>query len=263
MPESKRRRRRRGPAQPEGRQKSKLPFPINLIFNAKAFYVVFIITMIAGMASIGFINNRANVTEPPPIIDQTVSPEATSQATVFESPAAVNDPTKDYVATIKTNRGDIVIQLDKAAKEAVNSFHFLASKNFYDGQAFFFVDDTYVAQAGDPACKDGLDQTCTGAGDASYRLDIEESDLNHVRGAVVAPGIQGTSNVSGGQFRILLADDSRLDGTETVFGEVTSGLDVFNDDFYLCSALTQEVPGCAEDFSNAVIIKDVVVEPAS
>jgi cyclophilin family peptidyl-prolyl cis-trans isomerase len=263
LPESKRRRRRRGPAQQEAQRKSRLPFPINLIFNAKAFYVVFILAMIAGMASVGFINQTSGQIDPPPIIDQTVSPEATAQATVFESPAAVNDPSKDYVATIKTNKGDIVIELDKGAKESVNSFHFLASKNFYDGQAFFYVDDTYVAQAGDPACKEGLDQTCTGSGDASYRLDIEESSLNHVRGAVVAPAIQGTESVSGGQFRILLADDSRLDGTETVFGEVTSGLDIFEGDFFLCSALTQEVEGCAEDFANAVIIEDVLVEPVS
>ncbi len=265
MPESKRRRRRRGP-QAEGQRKSRLPFPINLIFNVKSFYVVFIVVMIASMASVGLAQSGGgSKPEPAPIIDITNTPEATSQAKVFASPAPVVDGTLPFVATFSTNKGEIVIELATDTPETVNSLAFLAAKNFYDGQAFFFLDQQYWAQAGDPACNPELDQICTGTGDAGYPLPVEVGSLKHVKWAVVAPSKQGSEDiVSAGQFRILFADDSRLDGTETVFGTVVEGQDILESaaNFHLCTALTQEEPGCQEDFTEAILIEDVVVEAA-
>ena len=44
------------------------------------------------------------------------------------------DPKKKYVATIKTNRGDIELQLYAAeAPKTVNNFVNLAQDGFYDG----------------------------------------------------------------------------------------------------------------------------------
>ena len=176
------------------------------------------------------------------------------------------DGTKAYNATFKTNKGDIVIKLATDTPETVNSLAFLAAKNFYDGQAFFYLDHSYWAQAGDPACNPDLDQTCTGTGDAGYKLPLEAGTLKHVKWAVVAPSVQGTADeVSGGQFRILFADDSRLDGTETVFGNVIAGQSILENapTLHLCTALTQQESGCAEDFTDAIIIEDVVVAPSS
>jgi cyclophilin family peptidyl-prolyl cis-trans isomerase len=253
--------------QPEGQRKSRLPFPVNLIFNVKSFYFVFIIVMIASMASVGLATQGGTKPDPPPIIDITATPQATSQAKVFpEGPSIVNDPELDYIATLRTNQGNIVIRLDKKAKAAVNSFHFLAGKNFYDNQAFFYVDHSYWAQAGDPACNPDLEQTCTGTGDAGYKLPTEASSIQHVAGAVVAPSVQGAADeVSGGQFRILFANDARLDGTETVFGTVIEGMSILENaaTLHLCTALTQQESGCAEDFTDAIIIEDVVVAPSS
>jgi cyclophilin family peptidyl-prolyl cis-trans isomerase len=222
--------------------------------------------MIASMASVGLAaNSGGSNPEPPPIIDITNTPEATSQAKTFASPAPVVDGTLPFVATFTTNKGDIVVELATDTPETVNSLAFLAAKNFYDGQAFFYLDHQYWAQAGDPACNPELDQICTGTGDAGYRLPVEAGELKHVQWALVAPSVQGSEAlVSAGQFRVLFADDSRLDGTETVFGTVVEGQDILEGaaNFHLCTALTQEEPGCQEDFTEAVIIEDLVVEAA-
>lgn len=221
--------------------------------------------MIASMASIGFAQNTGNKPEGPPIIDITNTPEATSQAKTFASPGPVIDGTKPFVATFTTNKGEIVVELATDTPDTVNSLAFLAAKNFYDGQAFFYLDHNYWAQTGDPACNPDLQQVCTGTGDAGYRVAVEVGKLKHVKWAVVAPSVQGSEDlVSGGQFRILFADDERLDGTETVFGMVVEGQDILESaaQFHLCTALTQETPGCQKDFSDALIIENVSVEPA-
>lgn len=252
--------------QPEGQRKTKLPFPVNLIFNVKSFYFIFIVVMIASMASVGLASQGSPNPEPPPIIDITATPVATSQAKIFASPAPVIDGTKPYNATFKTNKGDIVVKLATDTPETVNSLAFLAAKNFYNNQAFFYLDHTYWAQAGDPACNPDLDQTCTGTGDAGYKLPLEAGSQKHVKWALVAPSLQGSEDlVASGQFRVLFADDERLDGTETVFGMVVEGQSILENapNLHLCTALTQQESGCAEDFTDAIIIEDVVVAPSS
>jgi len=223
--------------------------------------------MIASMAAVGLgVNNGGTKPTPPSPIDITPSTQATPQTHVFSSPAPVIDGTKPYTATLKTNKGDIVIKLATDTPQTVNSLAFLVAKNFYDGQAFFYLDHSFWAQAGDPACNPDLQQICTGTGDSSYRIPVENGSLKHVKWAVVAPSVQGSDNqVSGGQFRILFADDPRLDGTETVFGTVISGQDVLENapDLHLCTALTQATAGCAKDLSSALIIQDVTVAPSS
>ncbi len=266
MANKQRRRRRRGPVVTEGERKTKLPFPVNLIFNVKAFYFLFIIVMIVSMAAVGLgVSQGKNNVAPPENIDITPTPQASAAAKVFASPAAVIDGTKAYVATLTTNKGDIEMTLATDTPQTVNSFAFLAAKGYYDGTAFFYLDHQYWAQAGDSECVLEGVTTCTGTGDAGYKVPVETTAAKHVTWAVVAPVVQGTEDVSGGQFRILFTDDPRLDGTETVFGTVTKGMDILEaqPDLRLCSALTQAVVGCDQDLSNALIIQHVDVEPAS
>ncbi|MEO8457499.1 MAG: peptidylprolyl isomerase [Chloroflexota bacterium] len=222
--------------------------------------------MIVSMAAVGLSRNSSsgNVAPPSPI-DVTETPVISAAPINFASPAQVIDGTKPYVATVKTNKGDITITLATDTPETVNSFKFLAAKGFYNDAAFFYVDHAYWAQAGDPDCRADSKTTCTGSNDGGYKLPIEGTALKHVKFAVVAPVVQGGEQVSGGQFRILFADDSRLDGKETVFGTVTGGQDVLQNaaDFRLCTALTQAVPNCDTDIANTVIIQSVTVAPAS
>ncbi|MCH7810666.1 MAG: peptidylprolyl isomerase, partial [Chloroflexi bacterium] len=127
---------------------------MSLLFNAKIFYVFFIVVMIASMGAIGFGNfggSSTTRTTAPIIIDST--PQPTSDAQQWpEGPPPVIDATSAHIATLKTSDGDIVIALSTEAPQAVNSFAFLAAKNFYDGVAFFYVDQDYFTQTGDPTC---------------------------------------------------------------------------------------------------------------
>src|SRR4051794_38845838 len=68
-----------------------------------------------------------------------------------QPPEMAIDPNKNYVATIKTNMGDVKVQLlPKDAPTAVNNFVFLAKQGFYDGVKFHRVIKGFMVQTGDP-----------------------------------------------------------------------------------------------------------------
>jgi cyclophilin family peptidyl-prolyl cis-trans isomerase len=128
------------------------------------------------------------------------------------------DPAKQYIATIHTEKGDIVILLfPEKAPLAVNSFLFLARQGWYDGVIFHRVIPGFVAQAGDPSG--------TGRGNPGYFFKNEVSDLKYDR-----PGLVGMANsgpdTNGSQFFITFAPAPHLDGGYTLFGEVIEGLEV-------------------------------------
>ena len=76
------------------------------------------------------------------------------------------DPNKQYTATFKTSRGEIVCDLfTKDAPKTVNNFVFLAREKFYDGTVFHRVIANFMIQGGDP--------TGTGRGGPGYRFEDE------------------------------------------------------------------------------------------
>src|SRR5262249_47252883 len=81
-------------------------------------------------------------------------------------PALAIDPSKIYVATLKTAKGDVVIELlaDKAPV-TVNNFVFLAKQGFYDNTTFHRVLSGQFAQGGDPSG--------TGTGGPGYAFSDE------------------------------------------------------------------------------------------
>jgi len=128
------------------------------------------------------------------------------------------DQDKEYMATIRTNFGDIVVQLfPKDAPLAVNNFVFLARQGFYDGVKFHRVVNGFVVQAGDPAG--------TGAGGPGYTFADESVTHDYIAG-ILAMANRGP-NTNGSQFFITLADlRDRLPKNYTIFGQVTNGFDV-------------------------------------
>jgi cyclophilin family peptidyl-prolyl cis-trans isomerase len=138
--------------------------------------------------------------------------------TFAKAPAFTIDPDKGYIATIKTDKGDIVVQLNaNAAPYTVNNFVFLARQHFYDGLTCHHVVQNFLAQCGDPLGND--------TGNAGYTIPDEKSPLEHTAGAVAMA--RGSSpNSAGSQFYILLSPHPELNGQDTVFGQVISGLDV-------------------------------------
>jgi peptidyl-prolyl cis-trans isomerase B (cyclophilin B) len=134
-------------------------------------------------------------------------------------PAMMIDADKRFVATVTTNRGDIEIELDaSSAPVTVNNFVFLAKEGFYDGVKFHRVISNFMIQGGDP--------TGTGRGGPGYRFadEFKGNRLRHERG-VISMANAGP-NTNGSQFFITHAPQPHLDNKHTVFGKVTSGLDV-------------------------------------
>jgi cyclophilin family peptidyl-prolyl cis-trans isomerase/protein-disulfide isomerase len=134
-------------------------------------------------------------------------------------PEMTIDPGKTYTATIHTEKGDIVIDLytDKAPW-AVNSFVFLANQGWFNGSGFFRVIPGFLAQAGDPSN--------SGLGNPGYSFTNELTpDLRFDKAGVVGLANDGSGN-NGSQFFITYTAVPSLDGLYTVFGQVTSGMDV-------------------------------------
>ena len=134
-------------------------------------------------------------------------------------PAMAIDPKKSYTATIETDRGDIVVQLDaQHAPKTVNNFVFLAREGYYDGVSFHRVISDFMIQGGDP--------TGTGRGGPGYTFEDETrgNPLRHERG--VLSMANAGPNTNGSQFFITHSPQPHLNGKHTVFGKVAEGLDV-------------------------------------
>ena len=134
-------------------------------------------------------------------------------------PSGALDTSKTYTATFKTEKGDIAVELfaDKAPR-TVENFVNLARAGFYDGTTFHRVIGGFMAQGGDP--------TGTGTGGPGYQFGDEfHPSLRHD-----SPGILSMANAgpgtNGSQFFITYGPTPHLDDRHSVFGRVTSGMDV-------------------------------------
>jgi peptidyl-prolyl cis-trans isomerase B (cyclophilin B) len=117
------------------------------------------------------------------------------------------------VATIKTSRGDIRLELldDKAPKTVAN-FEKLAGEGFYDGLVFHRVIADFMIQGG---CPQG-----TGTGGPGYTFNDEfHKDLKHDGPGVLSMANSGP-NSNGSQFFITHVATPWLDGKHSVFGRV-------------------------------------------
>ena len=162
-----------------------------------------------------------------------------------QCPTMTIDQTKQYIATLKTEKGDIKIELfaDKAPL-AVNSFIFLAESGWFDNVTFHRVVPGFVAQAGDP--------TGTGFGGPGYAFKNEISDLKFDKAGVVGMANAGADS-NGSQFFITLAPTPNLDGSYSIFGQVIEGMDILN-------SLTERDPSKNADLPPGDKILSVTIE---
>src|SRR5689334_25439092 len=87
-------------------------------------------------------------------------------------PSLTIDSNKNYMATFKTSRGEIVCDLfAKDAPKTVNNFVFLAKEKFYDGTVFHRVIADFMIQGGDP--------TASGRGGPGYKFEDEVRNNPH------------------------------------------------------------------------------------
>jgi len=162
----------------------------------------------------GFLSNRK------PAAGVVDAPAVTSKQYDAPPPMTI-DASKQYFANVKLAKGgEFVIQLypDKAPI-TVNSFVFLAREGFYTGVTFHRVLEGFMAQAGDP--------TGTGSGGPGYEFVNEDSDLTFDKAGVVAMANAGP-DTNGSQFFITFGPTPNLNGSYTIFGQVTEGMDVVN-----------------------------------
>jgi cyclophilin family peptidyl-prolyl cis-trans isomerase len=131
-------------------------------------------------------------------------------------------------ATIATEKGDIGVELYATdAPKASGNFIELAEKGYYDGVVFHRVVPGFVIQAGDGRFgrKESLDTSRVGTGGPGYTFADEPFRGDYVRGALAMAN--AGPNTNGSQFFICLEDLSgRLPKKYTIFGQVTSGMDV-------------------------------------
>ena len=126
-----------------------------------------------------------------------------------------------FQVELDTSKGKIVLDLHpEKTPITVANFVNLISRGYYNGIKFHRVIDNFMVQGGDP---DGL-----GSGGPGYQFEDEPvADLKHD-----APGVLSMANrgpkTNGSQFFITHVETPWLDGKHTVFGKVTTGMDVVN-----------------------------------
>ncbi|MBT3389645.1 MAG: peptidylprolyl isomerase [Chloroflexi bacterium] len=138
-----------------------------------------------------------------------------------QPPAMEIDAEKNYQLAMQTSRGLIEIELyAQHAPKTVNNFVFLARQGFYDGIKFHRVINNFMIQGGDP--------TGSGRGGPGYKFEDETAGnpLKHETG--VLSMANAGPNTNGSQFFITHSPQPHLNGKHTVFGKVTSGMDVVN-----------------------------------
>jgi cyclophilin family peptidyl-prolyl cis-trans isomerase len=121
-------------------------------------------------------------------------------------------------ATIHTSEGPIELELHaEDAPKTVENFVKLSREGFYEGVIFHRVIPDFMIQGGDP--------TGTGTGGPGYQFEDEFNQHPVERGALAMAN--AGPNTNGSQFFIVTVEAAPwLDGKHTVFGRVTSGMDV-------------------------------------
>ena len=173
--------------------------------------------------------------------------------TFAKEPPLTIDKKKKHTLSMTTSCGVITADLfaDKAPR-TVNSFAFLAGKNFFDGTECHRATTSptlTVLQCGDP--------TATGSGGPGYKFPDE-----NLKGATYPRGTLAMANsgpaTNGSQF-FLVAKDSQLPPSYTVFGKITpAGLQVLD------KIIANGVEGGGTDGKpgRRVFISDFVVKAA-
>jgi cyclophilin family peptidyl-prolyl cis-trans isomerase len=160
-----------------------------------------------------------------------------------DCPTAAPDPlpagvTRDV--TIETELGQIVIDVEAdLGPLAAGNFVALAECGFYDGVVFHRTIPGFVIQGGDP--------TGTGSGGPGYQFPNDPVSVAYERGVVAMANAGRDTN--GSQFFIVL-DEAGLPPDYSVFGRVTSGMDVAD---AIAAAADGEIPSNPVEMTNVTV----------
>jgi peptidyl-prolyl cis-trans isomerase B (cyclophilin B) len=150
----------------------------------------------------------------------TFTASGTAARKVGVPPAKPAFKAAKYQATIKTNRGTVVLDLlNHQATCTVNSFIYLAAKKYFNGTPCHRLTTAgiYVLQCGDP--------TGTGSGGPGYKFANE-----NLTGAKYTAGTVAMANAgpgtNGSQFFLVYRNSLTLPASYTPFGQIVSGLGI-------------------------------------
>ena len=188
-------------------------------------------------------------------VDSSAAATSTSTQTATQGNSQkiinnVNDDKKNMNAILRTNKGDITIELDSVnAPNTAANFVKLAKSGFYDGTKFHRVIKGFMNQGGDPLSKDDSMIARWGTGGPGYSFADEIGAKNSNDIGTIAMANSGP-NTNGSQFFINAQANHYLNPKHTVFGRVTSGMDVI--------MLINSAPTDGSDRPiNSVIIKGI------
>ncbi len=118
---------------------------------------------------------------------------------------------------LKTNMGEITLELYPDMPITAGNFQKLVEKGFYDGTIFHRIIDGFMIQGGDP--------TGTGRGGPGYAIKDEFTRKNKNDRGTISMANAGP-NTGGSQFFINLVDNNFLDKAHPAFGKVIAGMEV-------------------------------------
>jgi cyclophilin family peptidyl-prolyl cis-trans isomerase/HEAT repeat protein len=122
-------------------------------------------------------------------------------------------------AEFLTPRGAFTVDLDfEAAPATALSFYTLTKSGFFDGLVIHRVVPDFVVQTGDPRGD--------GTGGPGYAIRDEINPLRYRRGTV-GMALSG-ADTGGSQWFVALSSQPHLDGGYTVFGRISSGMEVLD-----------------------------------
>lgn len=204
---------------------------------------------------VGFLGYKGWQKSQLPLIPQPIAtPDSTpSLLTNTTMPSDIQPIASTVLVTLKTNKGDIKLELDGAAAPlTVGNFVALAKKGFYNGTTFHRVIPDFMIQGGDPLSKDASQRFRHGTGDPGYKFKDEFNSRKIVRGSLAMANSGPGTN--GSQFFIVVGQAfPHLDGKHTNFGSVVAGMDIV-DAISLVQADGNDNP------LQPVVISEVVVE---
>ena len=162
------------------------------------------------------------------------------------APGLCIDPTKVYVATVTTNKGEFTVELDPGiAPKTVNNFVYLANYHYFDGTKCHRIIPGFVVQCGDP--------TASGSGGPGYSFGDELPTSGSYQLGSLAMANSGP-DTNGSQFFIITGPNgAALPPLYSLFGKVTTGFDT------TVKAMEAEGTEGAGKPKSDVIIEKVVV----
>jgi peptidyl-prolyl cis-trans isomerase B (cyclophilin B) len=159
----------------------------------------------------------------PAVRVEAAPPPARKRAVAALAPAVAEGPLE---AVIDTAEGSFTIRLlADVAPRHVAHFAKTARAGGFDGTTFHRIVPRGIMQGGDPLSKDPAKKALYGTGGLGL-LKAEFSPRPMVRGSVAAVLRPSSPDSAGNQFFVVLSDQPSLTGKFTIFGEVSSGMEV-------------------------------------